>query len=194
MAVIPVDYAQANFKFTGASLPYGAEITLGLNIELIPGTLNDLAVSIASDFGIQIMAQVDSGVSNTSVLVKAGPNDTGPSVEVPGAGAGAVMGDTSPPNTAWLVRKVTGFGGRTGRGRLYLPGITDGNVLDDGAIGSTALTNMQTAWDNFYDDLVSYGCPPALLHGPGSPVSSPMLITSFSVDGKVATQRRRLRR
>jgi len=192
--IIPVDYAQANFRFTGSALPYGAEMTLGLNIELIPGSLSDLATSLATFFNTNIMPEIDSEVSFSSVYVKAGPNTTGASAEAAGGGAGAVAGTTSPPNCCALIRKVTPIGGRQGRGRMYMPGLSDGNVLDNGVIGSGVVTSLQGHWDDFFDDLVAYPCPPALLHAPGSPTAAPILLTGFQVDSRIATQRRRLRR
>lgn len=191
---IPVNYAQANLRFTGTAVPTGAELTLGLNIELYSGSASDAAMDVAVAAANIMTAQIVPTVAITSVLVKFGPNSTGESGEytanIPGTGSGAAVS----PNTAILIGKQTGFGGRTGRGRCYQPGIREALVDDSGLIDSGSTSSLQTAWDDFRTDLIAAALIPTLLHGPDSPISVPMPITSFVVSNKVATQRRRLRR
>lgn len=117
------------------------------------------------------------------------------SINVAGSGAW----ESPPPNTAVLVQKRTGVAGRNKRGRMFIPPtvVSEANVDTLGIIASTPLTAMQTAWNQFHDDMNSGGFIPCLLHGgtkaaPGvAPV--PTVIDSFGVEAMVATQRRRLR-
>jgi hypothetical protein len=193
--IIPVNYAQVNIKFTGIALPTGAEVTLGINRELYTGTPADLAQKVLVYFqSAAIRAQISSEVTINSCLAKFGPNSTGPAAEytAPLAGTGAAAGST--PQVSWLARKNTGFGGRTGRGRMYIPGLPEPLTFSSGTIIAANVTSMTTALEAFRASLVADGCVPTLLHAPLSPVQVPMPITSFSVDNRAATQRRRLRR
>lgn len=98
-----------------------------------------------------------------------------------------------PNNTAVLVRKVTAAGGRRGRGRMYIPGIVEGDVDAAGGINNTPRAAWQTAIDAMFTNLV--GLPSidalALLHDTAP--FGPNDITSLEVQLKVATQRRRMR-
>lgn len=192
---IPTGFAQVNFRFTGSNLPQGAEMTLGVDLDLLGGqTPTDIGELVRDEW---VAANIDSCYLNTmtmsSVLVKFGPNATGPSAVVSATAVGTATGESVPPNVAGLIRKNTGFGGRTGRGRMYLPGLPDNQVQEDGDLTPTWLTSLETVFGDFYVNLLAANCPPVLLHAPGSPVGAPMPLTGFTVDPKVATQRGRLR-
>jgi hypothetical protein len=193
--IIPVNYAQANIRMTGAAVPSGAEITMGFNKELYGGTPAAAANEIRTAFGSSaIRALLTVALNIESVLVKYGPNDTGPAGESTGVLVGTAAGTAVSPNVAVLIKKNTGFGGRTGRGRFYIPGIPEAHINESGAILPSAITSWGSALEAFRTVLVSLGLVPTLLHAPLSPVQVPMPITSFTVDGTGATQRRRMRR
>lgn len=102
-----------------------------------------------------------------------------------------------PQNCALLVKKQTALGGRRGRGRMYIPYLLTENYVDPvGNIDPTYVGGLQDIADDFYDGLVSADLQPVLLHDPGGfgvePPPTPIL--QLSVDNKIATQRRRLRR
>ena len=104
-------------------------------------------------------------------------------------------------NTAVLVAKVTGLGGRKNRGRLYWPSIADNTTNNVGTIDSATVTAYQSSFNDFLDDLATATgvTPPAtgmvILHNDVSlPVPDPTPVTSLAVRSVVATQRRRLRR
>lgn len=193
--IIPVNYAQANFHFTGPGVPLGAECTLGLNIEDFSGDPTTAAHNLRTNGAAQgIMTDVSDDVQWTSTTVKFGPNDTGGSGEWIEALNGGISGESSAPNTAFLIRKVTPLGGRSGRGRMYWPGVPESGLTTGGLLAGDYQPEVNGFWADFFDSIVADGLVPALLHGPDSPVDAPVLITSFSVDARVATQRRRLRR
>lgn len=194
--LIPVDYAQANIVFTGVNLPEGAETTLGLNIEVWTGTTPaDLADCVVNAWVDALMPGmfVDEMVLS-AVNVKFGPNDTG----ADGGGTYSVVGGDGgsavPPNTSLLVKKQTGFGGRTGRGRMFIPGLPETQVTDAGTVSSTWVSDLTTRLEDFRTSTEWFGAVPTLLHSPDSPVLVPMPIVALVPDNKVATQRRRLRR
>jgi hypothetical protein len=106
-------------------------------------------------------------------------------------------GGSAPQNTAVLVHKVAPYGRS---GRMYLPGVTEGNVSPNGALNGTELGIWQDAIDAAADDLAAYIGTPFFEHcmtgqpagGGDYTITKP--ISTYAVDGVVATQRRRLRR
>jgi hypothetical protein len=77
---------------------------------------------------------------------------------------------------------------------MFFPGCPEGDVGADGIIVPAILALWQTAFTALRDGLVTDNLAPVLLHGGSGVVPLPMTITSLTVDSKVATQRRRLRR
>lgn len=193
--LIPADYAQVNFIFTGVGVPNGAQTTLGLNVELWPGTPQNLADLIATHWADASMDNLyTEDASLTSILVKFGPNATGPAALWSGNQPGFETTDQEAPQVSALVHKNTPFGGRTGKGRMYLPSIPSTYVSNNGVVNSGWISSRNADLESFFDKLVADDVPPALLHSPDSPVAAPILITSLTLDSKVATQRRRIRR
>jgi hypothetical protein len=192
--IIPVPFAQVNWRFRGLAAPHGAEVTLGLNVDIFPGTPADACVECRDAWVARIRPLQCNQIELEEVLVKFGPNSVGPSAVLGSSLAGSTASDTDPPHTALLVQKVTGVGGRAGRGRFYWPGFRT-TLFDSSGLGDPAqIGALQTAFNGFHTDLVTAGLVPTLLHGPSSPITTPIPITSFQVSGTAATQRRRLRR
>lgn len=189
---IPAGYAQANFLFTGTAAPSGAQVTMGFSVPAEQPTPAEMGAALL--LGWEFQEQLSSSITLSGILVKYGPAITGPSAEivanVPGLGNATAV----PPNTSALVGKVTGFGGRAGRGRFYLPGLVEGNVTESGAIEAFYLSALQAVADSTFDNWVTAGYIPALLHGANSPIPQPLPVVGLEVSGRVATQRRRLRR
>lgn len=193
MALIPSGFAQINWKFTGTSCPNGAEVTLGVDISSYAGTPAAAAGDAIAAWTASIDAITPATVTLASVLVKFGPNATGPSAEVTSGNAGSGGGASTSPNVCWLVHKNTALGGRAGRGRMYWPGVQESEVDPSGALTTAFQTGAQTAMNTFLSSLATDLLIPVVLHGAASPLSAPTTITSFTVDGRAATQRRRLR-
>lgn len=192
--LIPVGFAQVNLKFSGTGQPLGGECTYGLDITGYGGDPADAALLIGNAWGSEQMDVLQSSsVTLASVLVKYGPNATGPSAEVAAGFAGTQTTPVS-PNTSWLVQKRTALGGKAGRGRMYIPGIPESVVDASGVIDTSYVNSSQTHVSDFFLLQSAADLIPVLLHGPDSPIGTPTVITSFDVQFKVATQRRRLRR
>ena len=77
---------------------------------------------------------------------------------------------------------------------MYWPGVPLNEVDQSGVIAGATLTAWQAALTDFFEDLGTAGINPVLLHGEGSPITTPTPILAWNLDGKIATQRRRLRR
>lgn len=192
---IPDGYGQANFRFTGAAVPTGAEITFGIKPEGDVTTPELAAAALALAWlESEVMDIMTDQLTLSSILVKFGPVATGPSVEVAVGQVGQAESPALPPNTSVLVRKSTIAGGRAGSGRFYLPGFQEGGVTDSGTMSTETVGIFDTAWESFRTDLIAADCSLVLLHGADSPITTPTSILSLTTDARVATQRRRLRR
>ena len=193
--IIPVGYAQVNLIWTGTPIPTGAQMTFGVNNTVNNASASDIAAAVRDQWdtcGIQ--SRYDPLLSVSSILVKKGPNSTGASFVLPTTLPGSTTSPVVSPNVAALIKKNTAAGGRTGRGRMYMPGIPEGQVNSDGVMVSAFREAITNELGTFRLGLETAGIPMALLHGAGSPVSTPIAITGLVCDTKVATQRRRLRR
>lgn len=141
--------------------------------------------------------QVASGIVLTTIQLEVGSASGAPpylTFEINPNQAGlAANYDQPPPNTAILIKKATGAAGRQGRGRLYWPVVGDSFANNIGTLDTAVRADLQTAWDLFFDNLVENSVPMVLLHGASQPITLPSPVTTLTVDGKVATQRRRLR-
>lgn len=200
--LIPIGFCQAVYTL---SLSIDAEdmvTTCGHDLAAFSGGTDYTAVAnlLQERFATNWASATDNGYQLERTTIYVG-ND-GPTIVAEStlaATTGTVTGTASPPNCAYLIRKRTDLAGRRGRGRMYLPGVVGSNLLEDGSITSGWLTSLQTKASAWYDDLVTpssgAATPPVVLHrseGAGEE-PPPTPITQFSVDPKIATQRRRLR-
>jgi hypothetical protein len=190
---IPSGFAQANFVFTGAAVPTGAECTIGLGLGSFSGTATDAADALFPAWGDNISDIQGTTCVLTEVRVKFGPTDTGPTGIHAGSQAGGISLSTSPA-VALLVAKTTSFGGKAGRGRMFVPGMSEVDVSVSGVVDSAFLAAAQGKVDDFVTAVLAADLDLRLLHSATSPLSTPTLIDALVVQGTVATQRRRQRR
>lgn len=192
--MIPADYAQMNVFYSGNALPNGAQWTCGIDVSLYPGTPLALATTIRGHLqtsGVQGLTSNNQFID--AVLVKFGPDATGPSAVYANPIACTGGAESDSPAFATLVHKNTPFGGRSGRGRIYLPVPPDGAVGIGGGITPTQVGDCNTAMNLFLGKMAADDVPLVVLHRPGAPIVTPSVITSFSTMALGATQRRRLR-
>lgn len=192
--IIPFGFGEITHTIETITAPFPANVVYG--IELASGvSFQDQVDLIADAFADEIIDQLYNGTTLTSTRLKVGPNATGPQVFSSVTRTGAGGANCSPPNVAFLVSKQTDTGGRTGRGRMYLPGVPESSVTSGGTVESTPLSNLQIACDDFLTLLQGFNSPMMLLHQlGGSSDDTPHEVTSLTVRARVATQRRRLRR
>lgn len=109
---------------------------------------------------------------------------------ISGGGSGGAL----PPNTTYLIRKS--LSGTSKSGRLYFPGVAESQVDDGGNVASGIITAFNSAWATFYDAVKDGGTNVLAVKGfvGGGPTPNYYPITEFNCDGKVASQRRRLRK
>jgi hypothetical protein len=102
-----------------------------------------------------------------------------------------------------LVQKRTALGGRTGRGRWYLPWfLNEGQVDETGLVASTYVTGVQGAITNYFNSLTPklvianriYDLPWDNPNRQLQQVNGGPIVTSMVVQPFAATQRRRMPR
>jgi len=192
--LIPSGFGQANLKFTGAACPSGAEVTFGFDNTAASLGLSAIATAFATAYSDNIRDIIDGDATLSAVLVKLGPNSTGPSGEFGFAISGTATGSPVTPNTSLLVQKVTASGGRRGRGRSYWPGFTEADVDGGGVITSGYLVTVQAKCDGFLADLLAADVPMMLLHADSGSPPPPDQVTDYVAAARMGTQRRRMRR
>lgn len=163
----------------------------------IPGVTH--ASRIHAAFETSFMPRMWDGVTLSRVVARVGQDggddlifeDDRPPVD------GSRSGNFLPQNTATLIRKISGLGGRRNQGRSYVPYIIQSaGASNIGEILSAELAGAQNAADAFMASVLNEdpGPPlqPVILHRTGSPVPTPF--EQFVVDSQLATQRNRLRK
>lgn len=193
--IIPLNASQLTFKFALEGDIEEQVITLGLEetVGADPEAFAVHAYTVSSASGMpfnpagMMTPYTFLGVSCTT-MTGSGPV----TFEELDPETGTAGGNPLPSNCALLVKKNTGLGGRRNRGRFFVPlfGLTDANVDPLGNINT--LTATQVIYSAWYDALQANSTlpPVALLHSDGGPATA---ITSFTVDGRIATQRTRMR-
>jgi hypothetical protein len=194
-AVIPAGFAQIAYATLTTGDSEEMLWTCGLDVSG-GGTAAALLDDLKSAWDSNILPITSSVVSLSRILLKYGPVSTGPAYELPGGELGTDGGSLPPPNCAVLVQKHTGQGGRKGRGRVYLPGISSisGGLDSAGNFTQAKADDVTTAMEGWRTDITAGdtgpGGTPVLLH---SDATTPYDIESFVCVPKLATQRRRLR-
>jgi len=188
--MIPAGFAQVTFVFSGTALPHGANCVIGVE------NTTSLSAAVVADRARQafitsdLASEISNTISVTSVKAKLGPDATGPIAEVAASIAGLHTGLAAPPNCTALLRKNTASGGRMNRGRMYLPGLPEGQVDAAGTLDTTFRTNYQADATALLTALTAQSISMFLLH---ATIDPPTLVTSLIVESQAATQRRRLR-
>lgn len=108
---------------------------------------------------------------------------------------GEVAATAATANTALLVRKLTAAGGRSGTGRMYVPGPPENKLDMNGVLDGTYAGECQTASADFLDGLAAIDASVVpVVHSAADGGSSNSVILSMPVMTVAATQRRRLRK
>jgi hypothetical protein len=168
--------------------------TFGVNIENTPSSsdLEALATLFHTSFDDQLVDEITLVAAKATVGTSGDPIIVEATLDLQFSNAGNPL----LPNTAVLVKKVTGLGGRHQRGRMYVPGYRAESVFSYGVIDSTNLLGLQGAADDFLagiDGATGPWIEMVLLHTDTAPSTAPTTVTQLSVSPRLASQRRRLR-
>lgn len=200
--IIPPGYLQAVYEFSRAGDTEPMVITLGHEIDGASGANGpDAPDDLFGAFATTMMPGASSPTTLEGVTVYVGQDAAAPLIYTSGATAvsGPNTNSLTPQNTALLIRKRTDLAGRRGRGRMYFPEVAESIVDNVGTVDASSVAAWQARADDWYEYLTALVggrlYPPVVLHrseGIGEePLPTP--VTMFTVDGRVATQRRRLR-
>lgn len=196
--VIPVGYGQVTIPFKHASLVRSAVVTFGVDM---PAALtgSQVADQIADRTQTAIAATVDSQVTVGPVEISEGAGAEGNIAWVGSTTwVGTRASDSQPPNCALIARKVTGVGGRRGRGRMFLPWCIAETAVDEvGVINPANVITINGLLEDWLErlGLETNPSPMVLLHATGNtPVPAPSPVTSLSLDTRIGNQRDRLGR
>lgn len=161
------------------------------------------AAEIAAAWGTDVVevALTDSVVlQDAQWVANVGGDMQGGEIVLPTPVPGGLAVATLPMNCAALVRKGTALAGRRGNGRMYLPGIPEGEVDSGGLLTTGHRAVIQGAVTTFLATTAAADVPLHLLHSPSGPEVDPPSavpaatpITSLTVLARIATQRKRLR-
>lgn len=178
-------FTQVTAVYTGLAVPDGAMTTLGLT-GYVGGPWDAGDVAAVLEDGLTSLITTDLQI--VEFRFKRGPEATGPTFVQPSGAVGNISGYPNQPQVCTLVRKqVDGVSGRFG-GRMYAPATPTAWTAKNGVVTPAAST--VTALNTMYADLVSVGAQPVVFSTLGS---DPRQVTGFAIQGKVATQRRRIR-
>lgn len=197
---IPLGFAQVTHAWGG--LPFPSVCTYGISLDF-SAPLATTAEQLHDAFGDAFVPRVTGDVTLLETTVKAGPDQTGPSVTFSLSRVGTHVGDLDAPQVCVIVEKSTAIGGRRGKGRFFVPGGPSTDFQDNGAIIPASLALWNTAANNFNIavPLVAGVISMVLLHNPSAPGTEnptpepvPTEVIGLLVDPITGTQRRRLRR
>lgn len=195
--IIPEGFIQVTLQWSGNTFDSGVAVsTFGMGAPLGPDPvdLQEAADGITLIVESTMIGQMDGSTTFVGTQVDGAVESA---FAASGAGGGRAT-EAAPPNVALLVKKTTSRRGRRAQGRLFWPSIlARDEVSETGAVASTRLTTLQTLFTDFYDDLVALFPAEVVIlqnsEGISPPLSPPPVVTGFQVDGRVASQRRRLR-
>lgn len=190
-----------------------AQVDMAFRSTLTTSPTNALNIvnKFQAQFNADLALDLDSEVTCLAPSIRMGDGTTTPT-EAVASGAtttGANAATYPPPQVAVLVKKLTPFGGKRNRGRLYMPfWVTSGAVSENGTITGGDVTTKQTRMASFLAGMadISIGgialvmvianktinhavTPPAV-----TAITTGPDVTALSVESLVATQRRRLAR
>jgi len=184
--VIPPGFMQDSFRFQLSTDPEPMISTMGVDNNDTPTTMLQ---AICDQWIVRFPAAETLTQWTFLGATAAVGQDGGPpvTIEEPRSVIGTENAIGPPNNCALLIKKVTGLGGRKGRGRMFLPVFNFGgdNFLANGNLGGGVKTTMDTALAGLLADFDW-----VLLHSDSTP---PTPITALVCDPKLATQRRRMR-
>lgn len=195
---IPTGYGQVTFVFQPVGSTQNVVITHGFKDN---GASPDPAAA-ATDWGTDFTAAgrpfETSNIGTQWVFVRVDATiqtSTGPLIGTwPRGVTGTLAIEALPTNCAFLVAKATPRGGRRGRGRMFVPpfSVAEGNIGPTGTIASASLTAQQSKWNSALLANVAGDYPSYLLHDTSE--IAPDVISTWTMNTRIATQRTRLRR
>lgn len=193
---IPEGYGLAAWVFTSTSGTQPFVTTCGVSLNAFEEDYVAAANHCFNAYKDSLLAITDNDLTLSHVTLSVGADGPSGSVDSDVAPApGGSSGTFAPVAMAPVIRKVTNTLGRSGRGRMFIPGVIQEAGADtDGRLTTLFRTQLQTAVSNLYLELddSSAGAQPYLLHSDGITMP-PSFINSFLVTSQVGWIRGRIR-
>lgn len=111
--------------------------------------LGTVTTTLVTAFKNNILNLLSSALSITGAVATDLSSLTAPQVVQSASGAGAVATTANPVGTAMVVLQRINRRFRGGHARIYLPGTSNAQNLDTQRWTATAISNMNTGFDNF---------------------------------------------
>lgn len=197
--VIPPGAALASIVLTGPDGTSPFVTTIGVSTADSGGDYVALANHVMQSYidAFDTLTSENLSIDKVSLLVGAdGGSGSVDSTIEPFQGTRTV--DMAPIAMAMIARKVTGQLGRSGRGRMFIPGVlADGDVQQNGQIELASRAIFQAALNGFLVNLQTevegITAPPLLLHAEGTDVALPTSIVQLQLAPLVGWIRGRIR-
>lgn len=182
--VIPPGFSRVTVEYAAVS-GLGSAPVWGFGCSAPPDS--DLLTAMAIWVADELIPATGTSWTVNKVVAR---NDT-TVLEAPGAITGTRGGSECPPQVAALVKQISGVPGRSNRGRFYWPGVLNtADVFDVGQISESRQNALGALAITLQEAIESLDAHFVILH---SNSSDPTAVLSTSVQGYVATQRRRMR-
>lgn len=185
-----------------AIVTFAVLINTSPSLSAAQDTIDDFQTSFSTAFA----SMFDSEVTMLQPTIKLGDGTNVPfeAVAAGGSSNGSAAFAFPPPQVAFLVKKSTGKGGKSNRGRTYFPfALPSTTVSENGTVDPTELAGLNGILAAWLAQLNTDGTPMVIANKIYSSPSPPRhvtnivdgpLVTSFVGEPLVATQRRRLGR
>lgn len=199
--VIPPGFALASIVLNGIDGTQPYVTTIGVGTSDAGGDYVGIANQVfgAYELAFRELTNVNLVISKVTLLVGSDGGNGSVDSTYP-AQQGERDVPMAPTAMSLIGRKQTASLGRTGRGRMFIPGVlADGDVTASGAIESASIPVFAEALEDFRTYLASYPGsvnPPApayLLHSEDSPTTSPSAMTALTPAPLVGWIRGRIR-
>lgn len=198
--VIPPGFALASMQLRNSGDPKSWYVTHGVDLTEIGGDYFEAAGNVQTAWSANVFAQLSTSTTFVDVTLRIGQDGGDPLTYIYAVGLnGGASAAKLPQNCALLVDKLTGRGGRTGRGRMFIPNILVENDVDNvGNISGGTVSALQGDFNTLLaalsDPMTGPPVPMVLFHNAGAPGgTTPTPVDSLYVQSTIATQRRRLR-
>lgn len=195
MPTIPPGYVQINHVHSHPAAD--GEVVVTPAFAITGGFSETAATAAYNAWATEMMPLLASSLTFLGVTAYVGQDGGDPTIVEHFPVSPTSGGDTgiaTPINTAYLVRKSTGLGGRRNRGRMYIPGVLADELGDDATITTTKFAALQLAVNDWLAAVVAIANVDemVILHQGLTP-GTPTPVVSLTLEEKVATQRGRLR-
>lgn len=190
---IPEGFAELVIKSTNAdnSNPIVNVMGIGYDVgEPIQDVLDQIQIAF-----VEFAENFTENITTDEVVVRLGAA-AAPYIAIPVAinVVGTISGAPTSPNEAVLVKKSGNLAGRHGQGRNYWYGmVTDADVDGGGTIASGTVTAVQAACTTLNSQLIVAPLLGMFILHQDDYVGTPTTVFGYTVQSRMATQRRRLR-